>query len=306
MADQDRLRIGIEMSRTALTLAVLDANDNVSKTAISPIVDIEDSTQALVTLLEDLKHEYPDLERVGLAVPGLIEERTHTVTYSASIPQHTAFDLASMVKTATGLYAVVDNDANAAAYGEYRLGSGRGSSNLFYITLGEGVGGAFIINGALWRGAAGYAGEFGFVPINSEGTRLEDVASAASIVRRTRSRFHQDSTSSLNRLAEDAITLREIIAAAEKNDDFAQMMLGRTGIYVGTAVASVINLLNIEKIVVGGAIMQASSVVLNAIRERARELAFGPSFSSTEIVEGALGDAAAAIGIALMSDEPLH
>jgi glucokinase len=306
MADQDRLRIGIEMSRTALTLAVLDANDNISKTAMSPIVDVEDSTQALVTLLEDLKHEYPDLERVGLAVPGLIEEQTHTVTYSASIPQHTAFDLASMVKTATGLYALVDNDANAAAYGEYRLGSGRGSRNLFYITLGEGVGGAFIINGALWRGAAGYAGEFGFVPINSEGTRLEDVASAASIVRRTRSRFHQDSTSSLNRLAEDAITLREIISAAENNDDFAQMMLGRTGIYVGTAVASVINLLNIEKIVVGGAIMQASSVVLNAIRERARELAFGPSFSSTEIVEGALGDAAAAIGIALMSDEPLH
>ena len=294
------------MSSRALTVAVLDEDDHVSKTMMSPIVDIEDTTQALVTLLEDLKRDYPGLDHVGLAVPGLIEERTHTVTYSASIPQHTAFDLASMVKTATGLYAVIDNDANAAAYGEYRLGAGRGSMNLFYITLGEGVGGAFIINGSLWRGAAGYAGEFGYVPINSEGTRLEDVASAASIVRRTRSRFHQDSTSSLNRLTEDAITLREIVSAAENDDDFAQMMLGRTGIYVGTAVASVINLLNIEKIVVGGAIMHAGSVVLNAIRERARELAFGPSFSSTEIVEGQLGDAAAAIGIALISDEPLH
>lgn len=300
-----RPRIGIEISRSALTLAVLGADDSLLKTLMSPIVDGDDPTQSVVNLIEDLKGEFGDIERIGLAVPGLVEHTTHTVKYSANIPQHTAIDLVNMMKTATGLFAVVDNDANAAAYGEYRLGAGRGSRDLFYVTLGDGVGGAFIINGSLWRGVAGYAGEFGYVPINSEGTRLEEVASAASIVRRTRSRFHQDSTSSLNRLPEEAITLREIVDAAEANDDFANMMLERTGVYVGTGVASVINLLNIEKVVIGGPIMRAGTVVLDAIAGRASELAFRPSFESTSIVKGSLGDAAAAIGIALMSDEPL-
>ena len=104
-------------------------------------------------------------------------------------------------------------------------------------------------------------------------------------------------------MPDEAITLREIIDAAGANDDFAHMMLQRTGVYVGTAVASVINLLNIERIVVGGPIMKAGTVVLDAISDRAAELAFRPSFESTKIVKGQLGDAAAAIGIAMMSDE---
>jgi len=80
-------------------------------------------------------------------------------------------------------------------------------------------------------------------------------------------------------------------------------MLKRTGTYVGTAVAGVINLLNIEKIVVGGRIMQASNIVLEAIIYRARELSFAPSFAATEIVESELGENAAAVGAAILSAE---
>ena len=171
------------------------------------------------------------------------------------------------------------------------------------MTLGEGVGGAFVFNGELWRGASGFAGEFGYVPINSEGMRLEEVASSPNIIRRTQSRFHQDSTSSLNKLAEEDITISAIIAAAAADDDFAQMMLERTGVYVGTAIATVINLLNIERIVVGGEIMEAKQLVLDAIIERARELSFAPSFNAASIVEGELGEYAAAAGAALLSDQ---
>ena len=179
---------------------------------------------------------------------------------------------------------------------------GRGSRNMFYVTLGTGVGGAFILDGEIWRGAAGFAGEFGYVPINSEGMKLEEVASTANIIRRTRNRFHQDNTSSLNNLAEEAITLDDILAAARDEDDFAQMMLKRTGAYVGSAVASVINLLNVERIVVGGEIMNAEHLVLDAIIERAGELSFRPSFASTSIVEGSLGENAAAVGAALLAN----
>ena len=133
--------------------------------------------------------------------------------------------------------------------------------------------------------------------------KLEEVASTANIIRRTRARFHQDNTSSLNNLAEEAITLDDIIAAAQREDDFAQMMLKRTGAYVGGAVASVINVLNVERIVVGGEIMSAEHLVLDAIIERARELSFKPSFDSTVIVEGSLGENAAAAGAALLANQ---
>lgn len=219
------------------------------------------------------------------------------------MPEHSDSDIVREIRSAAGVDVVIENDANAAAYGEFKLGAGRGSRNLFYITLGEGVGGAFIFDGEIWRGAAGFAGEFGYVPIDAEGTRLEDFASRANIVRRVKSRIHQDNTSSLNNIGEDEITLDAIISAAKKDDDFAQMMLKRTGTYVGSAVASVINLLNIERIVIGGEIMTAKHLVADAIIQRCKELSFRPSFDSTKIVEGKLGENAAAIGAALLAGQ---
>lgn len=296
-------RLGIEITAGAVNAAVTDDNGSVLETHSVAVNDPANVVVELIDLITAVRRQHDGLATVGIAVPGLVDRTTGRVAYSANIPEHADVDLADQVRSATGLDVVLENDANAAAYGEFRCGAGRGSRNLFYATLGDGVGGAFVLNGDIWRGASGYAGEFGYVTINSEGTRLEEVASAASILRRTRSRFHQDSTSSLNKLGEEAIRLTDIIAAAEKDDDFAQMMLERTGVYVGSAIAGVINLLNIEKIVVGGAIMEAKHVVLNAIVERAREMSFQPSFASTTIVEGELGSGAAAIGVSLLSGQ---
>ncbi|HEY0657180.1 MAG TPA: ROK family protein, partial [Pyrinomonadaceae bacterium] len=225
------------------------------------------------------------------------------IAFSTNIPEHSEIDLLSEIESATNLKITIENDANAAGYGEFRRGAGRGSKNMFYATLGTGIGGSLIFDGKIWRGASGFAGEFGYIAVNSDGMKLEDVASATNIVRRTRNRFHQDSTSSLSQLAEEQITLGDIVREAKNNDDFAQMMLRRTGTYVGTAIAGVINLLNVERIVVGGEIMQAKNLVLDAITSRARELAFSPSFEKTQIVEGELGENAAAIGAALLANE---
>jgi glucokinase len=223
------------------------------------------------------------------------------VAYSTHFPEHSSVDIKEEIVAATGRTPLIENDANAAAYGEFKKGAGRGSKNLFYVTLGQGIGGAFILDGKIWRGASGFAGEFGYLTINSEGLRLEDVASAGNIVRRTRSRFNRDSTSSLNRFEEQAINLEEIVTAADNGDDFAQLMLERTGSYIGVGVASVINLMNIETIVVGGEIMQAGHLVLDSIIRRAKELSFAPSFAQTTIASGQLGPNAAAVGVALLA-----
>lgn len=236
-------------------------------------------------------------------MPGLVHRETGRVTYSAGFPEHSQFDIAEEIKNATGISPAIENDANAAIYGEYRLGAGRGANDLFYATIGTGVGGAFIFHGEVWRGRSGFAGEFGYMAINSDGMRLEDVASSSNIVRRTQSRFHQDSTTALAKFEEKDLTIGEIVKAANNEDDFARLMLERTGRYVGVAIASVINLLNIERIVLGGEIIKAGDAIIEPIRERARELSFGPSFRDVKIVAGELGDAASALGVALLARE---
>ena len=223
------------------------------------------------------------------------------MTFSSQNPEHENIDFLGELEKVTKLKIYVENDANAAAYGEYLFGAGRGSKNLFYVTLGTGIGGAFILDGKLWRGASGFAGEFGYIAVNSDGMRLEEVASSANIIRRTKMRFHQDHDISLNEIGEESITIADVIREANNGDDFARLMLERTGTYVGMAIADVINLLNIEKIVVGGEIMQAGDLVLEGIKNRAREFSFSPNFRSTEIVPGKLGDQAAAIGAAMLA-----
>jgi glucokinase len=262
-----------------------------------------DSVSQLAAFVTRIAGSSPGLDRVGVAVPGLIDRATGRVEHSVRFPGHSAVDIAATIERSAKLRAVIENDANAAAFGELKAGAGKGSRNLFYATFGTGVGGAFILNGQLWRGDSGFAGEFGNVVINSEGLRLEDVASAASIVRRARSRISQDSTSSLSRLAEQEITIAEIVGAAEQEDDLAQLLLERTGKDIGTAISSVINLLDVERIVVGGKIMMAKHLVLDAIIERARGVSFAPSFRNTSIVPGELGENAAAIGAALIAAE---
>ena len=301
--DQARSNVGIEVTVSSL-IAV--AHDGVGKAFDKHVVpyDIsQPSVPQIADFIKELSGPFGRFERVGLAVPGLIRRDSQDVAFSAQMPEHSEIELVNELEQAVGLKIHIENDANAAAYGEFKLGAGRGATNLFYVTLGKGVGGAFILKDRIWHGVSGFAGEFGYVAVNSDGMRLEDVASAANIVRRTRTRFNRDSTSSLHQLREEDITLERIVDAAESGDDFAGLMLERTGVYVGTAVATVINLLNIERIVVGGEIMQAGERVLNAIRSRARELSFAPSFANVDILAGELHDNAAAIGVGLIANE---
>lgn len=300
---QERKLVGVEASVEAFKAVCINAAGSILDTRTVAFDRTRGTVGQLADFVKELRSAFGHFDTVGVAVPGLINRETHRVAFSANIPEHSEIDLVGGLRDASGIATIIENDANAAAYGEFRLGAGRGSRDMFYATLGSGVGGAFIFDGKIWRGKAGFAGEFGYVAINSEGVRLEEMASSANIVRRTKSRFKQDHTSSLSSISEERIGIADIISAAETEDDLTRMMLERTGEYVGTAVSSVINLLNIETIVIGGEIMDARHLVLDAVISRAKELSFGPSFEITKIVAGELGGNAAAIGVALIADE---
>jgi glucokinase len=300
-ADWSGMAVGLEASSTHVTAVSVDPNGGLAHKHSVAVATGTDVFEVLANTMGVIKSASPEITRVGLAVAGLVDREGGRIAHTTIRSIRNQSDITNALRTASGLDVVIENDANAAAIAEHNGGAGRGAANMFYITVGEGIGGAIMINGELWRGDSGFAGEFGSIALNSEGMRLEEIASAGSIVRRTQNRIHQDSTSTLSRLREEEITIEAIVTAAQNEDDFATMMLERTGTYIGTAVATVINLLNIERIVIGGPIMSAGPFVLEAIAERARELAFRPSFSRTKIVAGELGNDAAAIGAAIIS-----
>ncbi|HWF88603.1 MAG TPA: ROK family protein, partial [Pyrinomonadaceae bacterium] len=247
---------------------------------------------------------------IGVAIPGLVNRQTDRVIAPRDLPPTITSNLHGDLMRATGIRAELENDANAAAYGEFKVGAGRGARNLFYMMIGNGIGGAIILDGKLWTGASGFAGEVGHITIDTEGLQcvcgntgcLETVASAPSIVRRARERLNRDSTSSLSRLAlNKSFTAEDVAHQANEGDDFALMMIERTGKYIGTGVASVINLLNIERIVLGGGVMDAGELILNPIIQEVKRRAFQPCFEATEIVAAKLGLDAAPIGAALLA-----
>lgn len=270
----------------------------------------ENLIEEIANLVTGLREAGP-IKSVGLGIPGLVNRETDRVLISTGLPLAARDDIHSELMKATGLRFELENDANAAAFGEYKAGAGRDARNIFYIGIGEAIGGAIILDGKLWLGASGCAGEIGHITINTEGAEcecgntgcLETVASGPNIVRRASERLDRDSTSSLSSLAtmEEGFTAGDLAREANNGDDFSIMMIERTGKFIGTAVASIINLLSIERIILGGTIMEAGDLILKPIIEEARKRSFQPCFEATTIVAAELGADGVAIGAALLA-----
>lgn len=301
--------IGIELCGAKLRAATVD-NDGVIRERSEEPLEAENLIAQVARVVKSLQQAANNIGAVGIAIPGLVNRQTDRVIASKYLPGSVRENLHEDAMKATGLRVELENDANAAAYGEYKIGAGRGSKDLFYITIGDGIGGAIILDGKLWTGASGLAGEVGHITIDTEGDEcicgntgcLETVASAPNIVRRANERLNRDSTSSLSKLAMNKnFSASDMAREAKEGDDFSLMMIERTGKYIGTGVASVINLLNIERIVLGGGVMQAGELILNPIIQEAKRRAFQPCFEATQIVVAALGEDAATIGVAMLA-----
>jgi len=300
--------VGIEVAARTIRAVIISAGGEVlsrREAAYQP----EDLIPEISKLVSGVR-EGRSIKAVGLGIPGLVNRETDRVLISTGLPSVVRADLHSELMEATGLRFELENDANAAAYGEYKAGSGRGARDIFYIGIGDSIGGAIILDGKLWTGASGCAGEVGHITINTEGAEcvcgntgcLETVASGPNIVHRARERLDRDSTSSLTRLAmTENFTAADLAREATNGDDFSIMMIERTGRFIGTAVANMINLLSIERIVLGGGVMEAGDLILKPIIEEAGKRSFQPCFESTRIVAAELGADGAAIGAALLA-----
>jgi glucokinase len=242
---------------------------------------------------------------IGVAFPGLVDQSNQRVVDIAHLPSLARIDLHREFTDAFGLPVHFDNNANAAAFAEKMLGVGKGVDDFLYLHIGANVSAGLALGGALQHGKSGLAGAIGQIQIYvehlGESVSLDTMASAESIVRRTQDRLRRDKTSSLSRLgAMGGFNYDDIIAAAHGGDDLAKMMLERTGLFIGIAVADVMSLLNLGMIAIGGA-PAGRPFLVPAIAAEARQRVSEATFNDCRIVAAEIGAEASVIGAALLS-----
>jgi glucokinase len=231
---------------------------------------------------------------VMLGAPGIISSARGTIVSSPNLPGWRDVPLRDEVAAALGLPVSLENDANAAAYGEHWRGAGRGCASMVLLTLGTGVGGGLVLGGDLWRGADGMAGEIGHVTIDPSGRTcrcgntgcLETCASATGIVDRYRELAG----------VEESASAEQVHARALEGDANARQAYREAGRALGIAFATLVNLLNPERIVVGGGVLPAWDLFMPPAEQELRRRAFAAPAARVGFARAALGDLAGVTG----------
>ncbi len=239
---------------------------------------------------------------LAAAVPATINSAEGIILKSPNIPALDEFGFSAAVSAALNLPVVLENDANAAATGEHAFGAAKGFPNAVIVTLGTGVGGGIIINGVLLRGIDGTAGEIGHICVEPSGAQcgcgsvgcVEQYASATAVVRLARESADQYPNSMLQIIT--PLTSLDVYQAGIEGDALALETFRRMGIYLGAALADLVNVLNPEIIVIGGGASAAWDLFIPYTRQEINRHAFREPAKTVKIARSSLNDVAGILG----------
>jgi glucokinase len=253
-------------------------------------------------MVEELRGGERGVSALGFGIPSRIDQRRGRAVASVNIPlQHV--DFRDRMRERHGLPVGIDNDANAAAIAEWQAGAARGADDVVMLTFGTGVGGGLILAGKPYRGATGSGAELGHVVVELDGRRcacgghghLESYATGRAAGEQARERFGE------------GVDERELVRRAQTGDEEAVALLARIGRYVGAAMATYVNALEPELIVIGGGFGEAAFDFLRAsAREVVERDALAPGRDTVRIVHAQLGNDAGVIGAGMIGFEALH
>lgn len=316
MSDPMAVTCGIDIGGTKIAGAVVDADGVVlaESRVTSPATDPDAIGTAVAALVAELATKAPagrPLTGVGVGAAGYIDADRSTVLFAPNIAWRDE-PLGADLARRTGLPVVVENDANVAAWGEFRYGAGGDVDDQLMVTVGTGVGGGVIIDGRLLRGAFGVAAEIGHLCIVPEGRLcgcgnrgcFEQYASGSALVREAREAAAGSSLLARELVDRaggdpDAITGPLITQAAQEGDRFAVEQLERLGHWLGHGIASLVAVLDPAVIVIGGGVSEAGDLLLDPIRERFEHELTGRGYRpQAEIRRAQLGNRAGVVGAA--------
>lgn len=298
--------IGIDLGATNVKIGLLNSKGKILKRINLSTRNFKGRNKLLSKIIETIRNilkenklQTKDILGLGLGLPGPIDFKTGVIDYLPNMPGWKKFPIKKWLNQKTGLPTFVDNDVNLIALAESRMGSARKSENMICMTLGTGVGGGIIINKNLYRGSSFAAGEVGHIPITENGPRcncggrgcLECFAGNKYILRLAKKSFGRN------------ISLERLTILA-KNGNLKAIAIWRdVGRCIGIALTGVINLLNPDKIVIGGGVANAGKILFSEIEKTVKSRAMPTHARTVKIVKAKLADSAGVFGAMLLVKE---
>ena len=305
------LILGIDIGGTKTAAGVITAEGRSLSFRVEPTpqkADAETLFALLVRVATSAAEGYRDqVEAVGVGWGGPMVYPDGVVS-PLFIPAWQAFPLRARLAEALGLPVMLDNDANAFALGEALFGAGRGARYLLGIVVSTGVGGGIVADGRVFHGATGNAGHVGHTIVSAEGPRcscgavgcLTAYASGTGLVARARDGIAGGEHTALAALSDDALTGQAITEAAARGDAFSGRLMREAGIALGQSIADAANILDLERVILGGGLTQAGETLLEPLRAEFRERARLPFTRDLDIRVASAGRAAGVIGAAAL------
>jgi glucokinase len=303
--------IGLDLGGTFVKAARVAPDGTIGRRLREPVSGetVDELLAQLARAVATLEEDGP-VPAVGLGIPGIIQRRDGCARGVPNLPAIEGLPVGDALEERCGRRAFAANDANAAALAESWLGAGRDVESMLLVTLGTGVGGGLVFDGALFTGLAGYAGEFGHIQVEPNGVRcgcdswgcIETIAGAAGWARRAdEARARRPSV-----LAGRTLDQEAIVDAARQGDAVALEVLEGTARALGAGIAAVLNLLNLERVVIGGGVSAAGPILLDRIVAEAKLRTFPAVFSGCSLVPAALGSDAGVVGAARVAQVGLR
>lgn len=302
--------IGVDLGGTKLAAGRIlqnDVLDGFVKIPTEGQKGPEHVTKQIIQLIDNLVADRrKELKGIGIGVPGSVNWQTGVIHRLTNLAGWDDYPLKKIIEEHFHVPVVVENDANAAAWGEYRLGGGQGCESILYLTISTGIGAGVIVGGKLLRGYTGNAGEVGHMVLKLDGERCrcgnqgcwETLSSGTAIAARAKKLIGEGKTSLISQLADHhSIKAEHVFEAYSRGDELAQLVVDEALSYLGLGVANLVNIINPERVVIGGGVAKAGSLVFTAAGAGIKKLGYAQA-ALTQVVPAKLKDYAGVIGAA--------
>jgi glucokinase len=316
MSEDLELTLGIDLGGSKILTAVVDRRGEMLSSDESMTPTTKEG-EALIQVIVDSAHRA--LKQAGVAVSGICavgvgaagisNPEAGILFTSPNLPALRNVLLRDIMQERLGKRTFLINDADAAALGEFYFGAAQGAHNFIYLTISTGIGGGIVIDGKIYTGAIGAAGEVGHMTIDENGPICncgnrgcwETLASGTALAREAKRQIVGGVRTSILEYAEgdiEKVTAQAIHSAAQQGDSVAKELIARTGYYVGVGLANLINIFNPELIVIGGGLSSIGDMLLKPAFKVAGERAFKEAFQALRFVSAGLGRNSGVLGAA--------
>jgi glucokinase len=297
----NHLIAGIDVGGTKVALAIADSEGNLlSMTRFPTEVQLGPHRiiEKVLTELETMCGERQcDLAAIGIGCAGPLDRSRGLILSPPNLPGWDEIPIVNIVQDSFNVPVLLDNDANAAALGEFEQGAGRGLRDIVYMTISTGVGGGVIVNGEIVHGVGDGAGEVGHMPVLVDGPEcgcgyrgcLEALCSGTSIARRAKERLQQGAPSSLTANRIEEVTAKKVADAAREGDSLASEIWNETIFYLAFGLHSIIATLAPEAVILGGGVSTAGEQLLGPLRQQVYDRVKMLPVERVKILQAALG-----------------